>query len=78
MKLAPVGQMPKVDGCLKLQGLVEEFTGGGASIVKVEFGEADYKSPAVCRSCLAAAIRRSRRPVKVWRRGDEIFLSRGV
>lgn len=76
MKLTPVDQIPKMNGYHKLQELIEEFTNGDAKIVKVEFSETDYKSPAVCRSCLAAAIKRSKRPVKVWRRGNEIFLSR--
>lgn len=71
MKLTPVDQIPKMNGYHKLQELIEEFT-------NVEFSETDYKSPAVCRSCLAAAIKRSKRPVKVWRRGNEIFLSRDV
>lgn len=78
MKLTPVDQIPKMNGYHKLQELIEEFTNGDAKIVKVEFSETDYKSPAVCRSCLAAAIKRSKRPVKVWRRGNEIFLSRGM
>lgn len=70
MKLTPVDQIPKMNGYHKLQELIEEFTNGDAKIVKVEFSETDYKSPAVCRSCLAAAIKRSKRPVKVWRRGN--------
>lgn len=78
MKLTPVDQIPKMNGYHKLQELIEEITNGDAKIVKVEFSETDYKSPAVCRSCLAAAIKRSKRPVKVWRRGNEIFLSRDV
>lgn len=67
-----------MNGYHKLQELIEEFTNGDAKIVKVEFSETDYKSPAICRSCLAAAIKRSKRPVKVWRRGNEIFLSKDV
>ena len=78
MKLIPVDQIPKMNGYHKLQELIEEFTNGDAKIVKVGFSETDYKSPAICRSCLAAAIKRSKRPVKVWRRGNEIFLSKDV
>lgn len=78
MKLTPVDQIPKMNGYLRLQELFRGFTYGGAKIVKVEFCETVYKSPAVCRSCLAAAFRRSKRPVKVWRRGNEVFLSRDV
>ena len=78
MKLTPVGQIPKMNGYHKLQELIEEFTNGDAKIVKVEFSETDYKPPAVCRSCLAAANKRSKRPVKVGRRGNEISLGRDV
>lgn len=56
MKLTPVDQIPKMNGCHRLQGLIEEFTSGDAKVVKVGFSETDYVSPAVCRSCLAAAI----------------------
>ena len=65
MKLIPVDAIPKVSGYHKLQDLIEEFVNGDAKIVKVDFGEDDYKSPTVCRSCLSAAIKRSKRSVKV-------------
>ena len=78
MKLVPVDQIPKMNSHHRLQELIEEFVNTDAKIVKVEFGEDDYKSPTVCRSCLAAAIKRSKRPIKVWRRGNEIFLSKGI
>lgn len=78
MKLVPVDQIPKMNSRHRLQELIEEFVNTDAKIVKVEFGEDDYKSPTVCRSCLAAAVKRSKHPVKVWRRGNEIFLSKGI
>ena len=78
MKLIPVDAIPKVNGYHKLQELIEEFVDSDAKIVKVDFGEEDYKSPAVCRSCMAAAIKRSKRSLKVWRRGNEIFLSKDI
>lgn len=78
MKLIPVDTIPKMNARHRLQSLIEEFVSGEAQIVKVDFGKDDYKSPTVCRSCLAVAIKRSKHPIKVWRRGDEIFLSRGI
>lgn len=78
MKLIPVDQIPKMNGYHKLQDLIEEFVNGDAKIVKVDFGTGDCPSPAVCRSCLAAAIERSLRQVKVWRRGNEVFLSKDI
>lgn len=78
MKLIPVESIPRMKNNHKLQELIEEFVNGDADIVKVEFGADDYKSPTVCRSCLAAAIKRSGHYIRVWRRGDEIFLSKGI
>lgn len=78
MKLIPVDQIPKMNGYHKLQDLIEEFVNGDAKIVKVDFGTEDCKSPAVCRSCLAAAIKGSSRQVKVWRRGYEVFLGKDI
>lgn len=78
MKLIPVDTMPKAGGYHKLQELIEEFVNSDAKIVKVDFNEDDYKSPTVCRSCLAAAIKRSKRSVKVWKRGNEVFLSKDI
>lgn len=56
MKLIPVDQIPKMNGYHKLRDLFEEFVSGGAYFVGVDFGAEDCLSPAVCRSCLAAAI----------------------
>ena len=78
MKLIPVDQIPKMNGYHKLQELIEEFVSGNAKIVKLDFSTEDYKSPTVCRSCLAAAIKRSKRSIKVWRRGSEVFLSKDI
>lgn len=77
MKLIPVESVPERRGKHRLQDLIQEFVDSSADVVKVDFSERDYKSASVCRSCLANAIIRSRCSVKVWRRGDEVFLSRG-
>lgn len=78
MKLIPVESIPRMKSNHKLQELIETFVNGDANIVKVEFDVDDYKSPTVCRSCLAAAIKRSGHYIRVWRRGDEIFLSKWI
>lgn len=78
MKLIPVDEIPKTKGYHKLQEFIEEFVNGDAKIAKVDFSEEDYKSPGVCRSCLAIAIKRSKHQVKVWRRGNEVFLSKDI
>lgn len=79
MKLIPVDSIPNIrQNRHRLQDLIEEFVNSEAKIVKVDFSEDDYKSSEVCRSCLATAIKRSKHSVKVWRRGDEVFLSKGI
>lgn len=67
MKLIPVDAIPKVSGYHKLQELIEEFVNGDAKIVKVDFGEDDYKSPTVCRSCLAA-VKAFGQGMETWKR----------
>lgn len=76
MKLIPVDFIPRKRGKHKLQELIQEFVDSDARIVKVDFSEADYKSAAVCRSCLGVAIARSQCSIKAIRRGDEVFLSK--
>lgn len=79
MKMIPVDCIPeKAHDRHRLQDLIQEFVNMDAKIVKLDFDQDDYKSPAVCRSCLAIAIQRSKRPIKVWRRGDEVFLSKDI
>ena len=78
MKLIPVDSILRIKSNHKLQELIEEFMKVDADIVKVEFGVDDYKSPAVCRSSLAAAIKRSGYLIRVWRRGNNVFLSKGI
>lgn len=79
MNLVPVESVPQRAATRhRLQDLIEEFVNGDADIVRVEFGEKDYKSAKVARSCLSVAITRSRRNIKVMLRGDQIFLSKEI
>lgn len=70
MKLTPVDQIPKMNGYHKLQELIEEFTNGDAKIVKVEFSETDYKSPAVwpvLSGCGHQAVEASGQGMASWK-----------
>lgn len=78
MKLVPVEAVPYTNGHRRhdLQALIEEFVESDARIVKIELDELDYKSPSVCRSCINVAIKRSKRGIKVFLRGNMVFLSK--
>ena len=65
MKLIPVDAIPKMGGYHKLQELIEEFVNGDAKIVKVVFGEDDYKSPSV----MPVLSGRCRQEVKAFGQG---------
>lgn len=67
MKLTPVDQIPKMNGYHKLQELIEEFTNGDAKIVKVEFSETDYKSPAVLSGRGHQAVEASGQGMASWK-----------
>lgn len=75
MKLTPVNAVPQ-RGYHRLQELIDDFVAGDADVVRVEFSETDYKSAKVARSCLGVAAMRSKHNVKVWLRGNQVFLSK--
>ena len=69
MKLIPVDAIPKVSGYHKLQDLIEEFVNGDAKIVKVDFGEDDYKSPClpVLSVCGHQAVKAFGQGMETWK-----------
>lgn len=75
MNLIPVEYVPQRNH-KRLQDLIDEFMDSEAEVVRVDFGVSDYKSPKVARSCLGIAAKRSRHNVKVWLRGNQVFLSK--
>lgn len=77
MNLIPVESVPQ-RAYYRLQDLIDEFVAGDADIVKVEIGETEYKSPKVARSCLGVVAKRSKHNIKVWLRGNQIFLSKVI
>ena len=71
MKLIPVDAIPKVSGYYKLQDLIEEFVNGDAKIIKVDFGEDDYKSPdglPVLSGCGHQAVKAFGQGMETWKR----------
>ena len=76
LKMEKVERVPGVNAKKKLQQFIEEFVNSDAELVKVHFEETDYKSPKVCRSCLANAVIRSGHKIKVFLRGTEVYMSK--
>lgn len=77
MKLQYVDSLPSARrGKHDVQNLIKEFVDSDAKIAKVDFNEHDYKSPSVCRNCIAVSVKRSRRPVKVHQRGNDVYLTK--
>lgn len=76
MKLIPTESIPTRRARHYLQDLIAEFIAGDADIVRVEFSDRDYKSVAVCASCLRVAVKKSGSPVNVIKRDSEVFLSK--
>lgn len=78
MNLVPVKSVP-CDLAYRnhrLQQLLDEFEELDTRTVEVIWDERDYKSADCCASCLHAAIKRSRRAIRVAKRGEHIYLLR--
>lgn len=78
LKLKAVDSIPVLGKRHDLQALIEEFVKSNCEVMEVEFKmDSDYKNAAVCRSCLANAINRSRRyGIRAIRSGNRVFMVR--
>jgi hypothetical protein len=77
MKLVPVDELPKERRPVhKLQKLIKEFCDGDNKIVKIDLDSRDYQDVQSAYSSLYKAAKFSKRPVKVHKRGDEIYLTK--
>lgn len=77
MKLIPTDKVPEVKrNYNKLQDMIEEFVNGPYEVVKVQLNENEYKSVETCTSSLRVAVKRSRYSVKVFKRGNDVYLSK--
>lgn len=77
MKLVPTDKIPEFKRKYnKLQEIIEDFVNGPYEVVKVQLKDGEYKNTKSCVGCLRIAIKRSRYSVKVFKRGDDIYLSK--
>lgn len=79
MKLVAVDNVPTImKANHKLQKLIEEFAHSDAKVCKVEIEDREYKSIRTACEAMRVAIKRSKRPIKVHFRRDEIYLSKEI
>lgn len=68
MKMTPVEKVPGKNGHYgDLQGMLKEFMAMDVD---------GYKSSTVAASCISVAIRRSGYPIKSFKRGEFVYLSK--
>lgn len=60
----------------KLQKMLRDFANSNHEIVLLDFAEGEYKSPITACQVISVAIKRSKRPLKVFRRGDNVYLTK--
>lgn len=77
MKLTFVETLPEVrKDPHSLQALISEFADSGYRFAKVELDKNDYKNLEIAYGSLWSAVKKSKRAVKVAKRGDDIYLVR--
>lgn len=74
MKLTFVEKLPEKRCHSNLQAFIEDFCKSDSKIAKIEFTDKDYVSTHSCYGAWRVAAKRSRRPVKVIQRNNEIYL----
>ena len=75
MKMTPVEKVPGKNGHYgDLQGMLKEFMAMDAKVVRLDVD--GYKSSTVEASCIGVAIRRSGYPIKSFKRGEFVYLSK--
>lgn len=76
MKLVAVEQVPEVKKYHKLQEMLKQFADSNAEVVKIDFDDGEYKSLDVARNVLGVAVKNSKRPIRVMKRGNDIYLAK--
>lgn len=75
MKMTSVEKVPgNKDRYGNLQGMLKEFMAMDAKVVRLDVD--GYKSSTVAASCIYAAIKRSGYPIKLFKRGEFVYLSK--
>lgn len=59
-----------------VKDIVNEFANGLYDVIKVKVNVDEWKNPQSCQSSFRKAIRRSKYNIQVFRRKDQIYLSK--
>lgn len=78
MRLVAVDKLPVGRRNHKLQKLLEEFAHSNAKVCKIDLEEQEYKSINVAYSVIGIAAKRSKRPIKIRRRNNELYLVKEI
>ncbi len=77
MTFVQVDEIPKRKASRhNLQDFIKEFENSDAKFVRIDLSECDYKSYMVCASCMRIAVKRSKRPIKVFVRDGNVYLGK--
>lgn len=82
MKLIPVDSIPEIhkpadiNSRHDVQEMLKDFMESGIDIAEVYFKKCDYKSARVCANSIDASIRRLGYSVRVFKRGDKVYLKK--
>lgn len=76
MKFVEVKDVPGLKVNHRLKDMWDEFMASNMKMAKVNLDEGEYSSVVVAASVMAVSIRRYGYPIRLIRRGDEIYLIR--
>lgn len=76
MKFVEVKEVPGRTIKKNLYGYLNEFMTMDIKVAKVEFNKMEYKTVISAYLCIYRAVQKSRLPLRVMKRNDEIFLVR--
>lgn len=75
MRFTKVDEVPKKKAYHKLKDDLDRFVQSGLKVAKIDFHQGEYKSATVAAQCLRVAIKRHcYNGIKVWQRGDNVYL----
>ena len=60
----------------ELQDFIKQFAESDYKVAKVDFTKEDYVNARSCVNSLRVAVNHSKRPVKVFQRGNEVYLAK--
>ena len=59
-----------------IKDIVDGFANGSYDVIKVEVNVDEWKNPRSCQVSFMNAVRRSKYDIRVFRRKDQIYLSK--